>query len=469
MIKFGTDGWRAVIADEFTFENVSVVSQAVAEYIKSEDKLRDGVVIGYDNRFLSEKFARKAADVLVSNGISVYLCEQAVPTPVLSFSVVKHKSFLGIMITASHNPYEYNGYKIKMDCGASASQEITKAIESNLNKVSPLIDEKELSNVIYINPKNEYIEYVKQIVDFENFKKADFEIIVDNLYGPGAGYITDILSETAIKVTEINNYRDPLFGGVNPEPLAQNTPELLEMMQEEKSWRVGIVLDGDADRIALVNSQGKFISAQETFVLLLEYMFAVKKKQGAVAKAFNMTRMLDKLAKKYGINLIETKIGFKYLATYLINKEVILAGEESGGYGTSMHLPERDGVFNALLIIELLALTNKKPEEILQSVMQEVGSYYYSRIDISTPDSKVKDAVMNSLLSETIREFGSIPVKEKIEFDGIKFLLENDGWILFRTSGTENLLRVYAEGRSEDNLKSILNSGKTYVERFIKT
>ena len=468
MIKFGTDGWRAVIADEFTFQNVTVVSQAVADYIKQEGKETEGVVIGFDNRFLSEKFAEIAAEVLISNDIRVYLCEEAVPTPVLSFAVVQQKAFAGVMITASHNPAEYNGYKIKMSCGASASPEITGRIEDNLYKNEPLRNAEKYLCIQTINPRGDYVDHVRKIVNYDVLKQANFEVIIDALYGSGAGYLDEILQGTGVLVTEINNYRDPLFGGVNPEPLEQNTQDLLEMMRTEKSWRIGIVLDGDADRIALVNSQGRFITAQETFVLLLEYIIKVKDQLGPVAKAFNMTRMLDKLAQKYNFELIETKIGFKYLAPYLIDKKVVLAGEESGGYGTTLHLPERDGVFNAMLIIELLALTGKKPEELLGEVMNEIGYYYYNRIDVHTTDSDVKEKTMQRLREDGPASYGGVPVVKRAEFDGIKFFLENDGWILFRTSGTENLLRIYAEGRSEENLAAILSDGKRFVDGIEK-
>lgn len=465
MIKFGTDGWRAIIAEDFTIANVEIVSQAVADYILKHNKAEAGFVVGYDNRFMSEKFARVAAEVLAANRINVLLCKLAVPTPLVSFAVVHHQTFGGVMITASHNPYDYNGYKLKMDCGASSSPEMTAEVEALLANVTQIKKNYEPVFIREIDPKPAYIEHVRNLVDMTTIRQAGFEIIVDNLYGSGAHYLTDILQGTGINVTEINDQRDPLFGGVNPEPLAVNTPQLIATMKAQQRWHLGIVLDGDADRLALVDSTGQFLTAQEVFVLLLEYLFKIRGQMGAVAKAFNMTRMLDKLSPEYGFELIETKIGFKYLAPYLIDKSVILAGEESGGYGTTFHLPERDGVFNALLIIELLAKTGLKPEQLLQKIKKQTGDYYYHRIDIHTQDHAAKDRVMNHLRQNNGFLFGGIATKEKKEFDGIKFFLENDGWILFRTSGTENLLRVYAEGRSPKNLQDILDDGLRIIQQ----
>jgi phosphomannomutase len=466
MIKFGTDGWRALIAEEFTYDNVRVVSQAVADFIKAKNKQDEGYVVGYDNRFLSEEFARIAAEVLVSNNIKTYLCVDAVPTPVLSYAVVEKKAFGGVMITASHNPYNYNGYKIKMHCGSSATEDITTAIETNVGVSDVVINPTFFSNIERINLRKSYIDYVKSKVDFETIKKANFKIVVDCLYGPGMTYVTEILKDTGIEVTEVNGYRDAFFGGINPEPLAVNTPELISKMKNEKKWRIGFVLDGDADRLGVVDGAGKFLSAQETFVLLVKYIYDVKGLKGPLAKAYNMTRMLEKLSAKYDYKMFETKIGFKYLADHLIKGDVILAGEESGGYGSVLHIPERDGVFNTLLLCELLAKTGLGPREMLNEIMDEIGYYYYDRIDAHIVDNETKEQIIKDLETKAYTTFCGRKVVEKKKFDGIKFFLENDEWILFRKSGTESLLRVYAEGRTEDSVKDLLAEGQRFVKAY---
>ncbi|MFH1710325.1 MAG: phosphoglucomutase/phosphomannomutase family protein [bacterium] len=467
MIKFGTDGWRAVISNEFTFENVRKVAQAYCNYLIKNDLHRSGIVIGYDNRFESENFAFESAKIAASNDIKVYLLENSVPSPVVSFVVREKALGGGIMITASHNPPQWNGFKIKSQFACSASSDITKAVEAEVANVkAPVISANYQSNIAKIDPKDGYFQHISKFVDFSIIKRANMNIIIDPMHGSGAGYVKEILSKNGIDCVQINNIRDPLFGGVNPEPIPLNLTELSDLIKEGSLngpglW-IGLATDGDGDRIGGVDGSGGFLTSHDMFVLLLKHLVENKKLSGSVIKTFNITNLVGMLANKYGLTVHETPIGFKYIADHMLKEDVLIGGEESGGIGIKGHIPERDGVLNSLLMLECLAYYKKDARAILNSVMDEFGYFYYDRIDVHLTDEQ------RTKIKQKIGGFRpSIFIGEKVtdiqDLDGIKMFLGDKSWILFRLSGTEPLIRIYCEATSSDKVKRMLAEGEKLI------
>lgn len=468
MIKFGTDGWRAVISDDFTFENVRIVSQAYCNYLIKANLNAKGIVVGYDNRFQSEDFAYEAAKVAASNKIKVYLTDSSVPSPLTSFAVKDKDLAGGIMITASHNPPQWNGFKIKSRFACSASPEITKAVEAEIPNVGQVkISGDFAGNITKFDPKVEYFAHISKFVDFKVIKNAKINIVIDPMYGSAAGYVREILAMNGIDSMEINGKRDPLFGGVNPEPIPVNLSELSQLVKDsvldKPGLWIGLATDGDGDRIGGVDGKGGFLTSHDMFVLLLKHLVENKKLAGSVIKTFNMTNLIGMLAGKYELKLNETPIGFKYIADFMLKEDVLIGGEESGGIGVKGHIPERDGVLNSLLLLECMARYNKDAREIIDSVMDEFGYFYYDRIDVHLTDeerlrvkAKLSDFKPNTFAKENIADIQNL--------DGIKLFLPDRSWILFRLSGTEPLLRIYCEATSRDKVKRMLAEGEISVK-----
>ncbi|MFA4905346.1 MAG: phosphoglucomutase/phosphomannomutase family protein [Candidatus Margulisiibacteriota bacterium] len=443
MVKFGTDGWRAKIAEDFTFDNVRLVTQAMIDALKLKS-----VAVGFDNRFQSEDFARAAAEVCAAAGVKTFLSSSSLPSPALSFRVKTKGLDAGIMITASHNPPEWNGFKIKESFGGSARPEITKAVEAKLSSANY---ELRITNYESFDPKPDYLKHIASFVDLEAIKKANLKIIVDPMHGSGAGYLKELLP-----VDEIRGNRDPLFGGVNPEPIPVNLEETISYVREQalkypNDLTVGIVLDGDSDRIGCVDATGTFISSHNVFSLLLHHLVENRKISGKVVKTFNITRLVEKQAKKYGLPLAETPIGFKYIADLMLKEKVLLGGEESGGLGILGNIPERDGNLCALLLLEMMAIEKKTLKQILDSIMDELGYYYYDRADLH---------LEKRIEVPRLKEFGGMPVTKIEDLDGVKFNFADESWILFRASGTEPLLRIYSEGRTQEQCDRMLAEGE---------
>jgi phosphomannomutase len=464
MIKFGTDGWRAVISEDFTFPNVRRVSQAYAEYLKNHSLHKNGVVIGYDNRLHSEDFAFEAAKVIASNGIQAYLTGNSVPSPVVSFAVKQKKCGGGIMITASHNPPTWNGFKIKAKEACSASREITQEVENLVKDIKdPKISEDYLSRITKFDPKEDFFKHISSLVDFKKIKSANINILLDPMFGSGIGYVKELLKRNGIESTEIHDKRDTSFGGVNPEPIPLNLHELsvtIKKMSAKKPgiW-VGLATDGDADRIGGVHGDGDFLTSHDFFVLILKHLFENKKMTGSVVKTFNITNLVGMMAAKYGLKLHETPIGFKYIADLMLKEDVLIGGEESGGIGEKGHIPERDGVLNSLLILECMAMFKKDTKAILDDVMKEFGYFYYDRIDVRlSSEGQVKAKEHLSDFKPTM--FCGEKIVDIQSLDGIKLFLPDKSWILFRLSGTEPLLRIYCEATSPDKVKKMLAEGK---------
>jgi phosphomannomutase len=463
MIKFGTDGWRAVISDDFTFENVRIVAQAYCSYLKKNGLNVNGIVIGYDNRFQSEDFAFESAKVAASNGIKAFLTP-SVPSPVVSYTVKNRSLGGGIMITASHNPSQWNGFKIKSQFGCSASPQITKDVEAEMSGLrAPAIASNYADLIVKTDPKEEYFAHISKFVDFAKIKQAGMKIVIDPMHGSAIGYVKELLSRNGIECKEINDFRDPLFGGINPEPIPLNLTELSDLIKDSSMtdpglW-IGLATDGDGDRIGGVDGKGDFLTSHDMFVLLLKHLVENKKLSGSVVKTFNITNLVGMLAKKYGLTVHETPIGFKYIADHMLKEDVLIGGEESGGIGIKGHVPERDGVLNSLLLLECVATYKKDAREILNGVMDEFGYFYYDRIDIHLTEeqrnkvsSKLGGLKPGSFIGEKVADIQSL--------DGTKIFLEDKSWILFRLSGTEPLVRIYCEATSRDKVKRMLGEGE---------
>ncbi|OGC04089.1 hypothetical protein A2276_05675 [candidate division WOR-1 bacterium RIFOXYA12_FULL_43_27] len=458
MIKFGTDGWRAKIAEEFTFENVEKVTAAFVKYLnESEDidpRLRNGIAVGYDNRFQSEHFAKTAADTCAKLGIKTFLTKYAVSSPLLSFAVAHNKLAAGIMITASHNPPEWNGFKIKESFGGSARPEVTRAVEKNLSSALPT-PMPTPAPLFPIDPKPDYFAHIEKLVDLKAIAESKVRAVVDPMFGSGAHHIKELLGKYKMEVEEIHANRDPLFGGVNPEPLPINLEDTISFMKTyDQVFSTCIVLDGDGDRVSAIDPSGTFITSHNVFSLLLKHLVENRKMQGKIVKTFNISRLVEKQAKKYGIEIIETPIGFKYIADLMLKEKIIIGGEESGGMGIMGHLPERDGTLCGLLLLELMAKTGYNLKQILNQIMDELGHYYYSRIDLH---------LSSSPRLRSMETFAGRKITKIETLDGTKLNFEDESWILFRPSGTEPLLRIYAEARSMEDVQALLGAGENLV------
>jgi len=462
MIKFGTDGWRARIAEDFTFDNVRLVAQALVNYLKKSGLDKSGVAVGYDNRFQSEDFARAAAEICAANGINTHLSSASLPSPTLSYYIQAHHLCAGIMITASHNPYEWNGFKIKEAWGGSARPEVTRAVEEELkNLPRPAGAVPEPRGLLAgFNPKPDYLKHIASFVDLDLIKKANIKAVIDPMHGSAAGYLKNL-----IEVEEIRGWRDPLFGGVNPEPIPVNLEELTSYLKEQylkypDNLVVGLVLDGDGDRIGGMDPTGTYLSSHNLFSLLLYHLVVNKKLAGKVVKTFNISRLVEKQAKKYNLPFAETPIGFKYIADLMLKEKVLIGGEESGGIGILGNIPERDGNLCALLLLELISYEKKTLKQILDKIMDELGYYYYDRVDLHTDKAQ---EIAGKLTSSPPNEFGGMKIKKIENLDGIKLNFADESWILFRPSGTEPLLRIYAEGRSSDQVELLLSEGQKLI------
>ncbi|MGE5329779.1 MAG: phosphoglucomutase/phosphomannomutase family protein [Deltaproteobacteria bacterium] len=455
-ISFGTDGWRGIMADDFTFPNVKIVAQAIANYV-NENHLGDrGIVIGYDNRFLSPEFAKVCSNILTANRIKVMLTDQATPTPVVAFAVVNYKAGGAIMITASHNPPIHNGIKFIPEYGGPAHKGITDKI---LEHVKIVIDSGKINErgseewVRLCEPKEDYIKAVTQLVNGEVIKKANLTVICNPMFGAGIGYASEILQSFGCKVKAINNYRDPLFGGSMPEPTMANMKDLITAMNQEKA-DLGLATDGDADRFGVIDSKGNYISPNQVIYLLQYYLMKTRGWTGTVARTVATTYMVDRLAEKFGMQVIETPVGFKYIADALINKDAFLGGEESGGLSIKGHVPEKDGILACLLIAEMVARLGKTPTEIMEDLKNEIGYLYSKRLDVKC-SSHAKEKVLSYLSRYKPETIGGKKIVNTISIDGQKFVMEDGSWVLIRASGTESLFRIYAEGNSMEQIDQI--------------
>ncbi len=471
-IKFGTDGWRAIIADTFTFENVRYAAQATAEYFKTVQGLERAVFIGFDVRFQSQNFARAAAEVLAGNGFHVVMLDRPYPTPYVSFEVRRRKFVGGVMITASHNPPAFNGFKVKAHFGGSATPSITAKIEENLQALflggKPNLPEfKNAAPILVTGPESYYSQHLKSLVDWDKISKSKLKIVVDSMHGCGGHIIEELLRDTSCTVQTIRGNPDPLFGGINPEPMMPQLEPLGQAVVKSRA-DVGLATDGDADRLGIVDETGRYLNTLQTLSLLLLHAFRNRGWCGAVARTFSQSLLIPRIASKFGLQLYECPIGFKNIGELMLEIEILIGGEESGGIGLSRHLPERDGIFINLLFLDLLAATGKSCTELVREMWDEFGEFHYDRRDLHIP-IEAGQAVVETLKTSPPRNFAGRHVEQVGQLDGAKVFLEKDSWILFRQSGTEPLLRVYCEAPTESAVDEIMAAGLKFVEQFAST
>ncbi|HEY3251480.1 MAG TPA: phosphoglucomutase/phosphomannomutase family protein [Ignavibacteria bacterium] len=454
-IKFGTDGWRAVIADEYTFENLKKISKATAIAFENHPKISNGVVIGYDTRFLSKEFAECSAEVFANHGIKVYLTDSFVTTPTVSLLSRNKKLAYGVMITSSHNPPKYNGFKLKDEFGGSMGTSHLSKIEDVLNKTNEfnfgnntLEQLTEKDKIEFINGKKIFIDTLKNKIDIEAIKKSGVKIVYDAMFGSGQGMMDSLISLTPLR-SEIN----PSFGGGSPEPVQKNLTEIAETLKNG-NYDIGIATDGDADRIAIFDESGNFVDAQKTFALLLKYLVEEKKLTGGVVRGFSTSEVINRICNKYNLKLYTVPIGFKYISELMVTEDILIGAEESGGIGLKFHLPERDGIFNGMLFCEMLAVTKKKLSQLINELETEYGKFFYKRIDQHLSGNDLKKELIESAASLT--EVAGMPILKKDMLDGCKLFFEN-GWVLVRASGTEPLLRMYCETINENKTDTVLN------------
>lgn len=462
-IKFGTDGWRAKIADTYTFENVRRCAQGFASYLQSLKSDNNRVVIGYDKRFLSEDFAKAASEVLLGNGFNVMLTQGATPTPVISYAVVAQKATGAINITASHNPPTDNGFKVRDEFGGAIAPEGLKKIESLIPSSTDSIksldaDKAEKDGMLKtFDATPDYVNHLKELIDLGPIKKKGYKILVDSMWGNGAGWFPMLLSGGKTIVEEIHNERNPLFPEMGrPEPIQPNIDVgLAEVLKRNSD--VLLINDGDADRFGLGDENGVFINQLQVYALLAYYLLEVRKDRGAIVRTLSTTGMLDKLGKLYNVPVHETGVGFKYIAPKMLETNAMIGGEESGGFAFRGNVPERDGILAGLYILDLMVQLDKKPSELIDLLFSKIGAHYYDRFDTRfTGDRKQREEQIKTAKPESI---AGLKVTDLNTTDGFKFCLEDGGWLLIRFSGTEALMRVYCETTHKDKVQDILNEG----------
>lgn len=462
-IRFGTDGWRGIIAREFTFDNLSVVAQATMDYFKERGLAEKGLVIGHDRRFLSRAFAERVAEVAAGNGIRVLLTDRYAPTPAVSWAVREKGAGGGVMITASHNPPEYNGFKIKEYFGGSARPSTTKAVEEIVARnqadgrevrTLPLAEARERGLVELFDARVGYLEQLGRYVDLGLIRSLRIPVVVDPMNGAGAGIFPELLPGTV----EIHAEENPGFNGRPPEPTPEHLAELSSLVKGG-CYRVGLALDGDADRIGAVDETGEFFSSHMIFTVILRHLLERRGMRGAVAKTVSTTRMVDLLCERYGLELFETPIGFKHICELMLEHDILMGGEESGGLGVKGHIPERDGILLGLLLLEAVAMSGKGLRRLLDETMDEIGHFYYRRIDLPIAED-AKERLIGRLRAGGVETIASRTVARENFRDGFKFILSDGSWLLIRPSGTEPVLRLYSEAESPEAVEELLRAGR---------
>ncbi|MDP8253012.1 MAG: phosphoglucomutase/phosphomannomutase family protein [Candidatus Kaelpia aquatica] len=465
MIRFGTDGWRAIIGDEYTFQNVKRLAQAYADNLKSKKSSSLRVAVGFDTRFLSPEFAKAAAVVLAGNGIKVDLFKTALPSPSLCLAIISNKLSGGLMITASHNPYNFNGIKIKTAKGAPASREETKRVErlvgaSALRELD-FEEAKKVKKIREIEFKQDYLRHLKSYVDFSLIKNKSFKIMHDSMHGAGGNLIEELFKNTKLSVDTIRGEINPSFCGISPEPIPKNLDLPIREMKKRRH-DLAVVTDGDGDRIGAILPGGKFLTPGWIMALLLIHFVKNRKESGAVVKTLSNSSLIKNIAAHYELKLYETPVGFKYIAEIMQKEDVLIGGEESGGIGFKNYIPERDGILSGLLLIEMMAYENKSIEEIIVSVEKQFGRYHYQRIDIHYPEN-LKPKLFQEFKRKKIKNIAGYDVVGCEDYDGVKFTLKDGSWLIFRLSGTEPILRIYSEAKSIKKVKELLDFGSKFA------
>jgi phosphomannomutase len=463
-IRFGTDGWRGVIADDFTFENVRKVAYAIARYVVRAEKPDHGVIVGYDNRFGSERFARIAAETISMTGVPVWLSDSSCPSPAVSLLVRQRAAAGGLMITASHNPYRWNGIKFKASYGSSAlpsivaqiEQELATVLAQGVPKLPPRPDQ--LHSLDLLTP---YLDTIDKLVDWEKLRTARLRFVVDPMHGSACGLLSSLMRRHGVACDEIRGTRDPLFGGVNPEPIEPHIAALRETMRAG-SYDAGFAADGDGDRIGAMHSDGTFITPHQIFSILFWHLAGTRNVSGDLAKTFSTTKLLDKIAERFGRRVYEVPVGFKYICEIMLESNILLGGEESGGIGTKLYLPERDATVSALLLAEVMAWHGKSLGQLVALLHSEYGEHHYGRVDLELAPGQKERAIEYFADSRLARLCGW-PVLRREDLDGIKVYVGEVGWVMVRASGTEHMLRVYSETSRPETTERLLSEVTSLV------
>jgi alpha-D-glucose phosphate-specific phosphoglucomutase len=470
-IRFGTDGWRGVIADDYTFENVRRVAGAIAAYVLKNEDPASGLVIGYDTRFGSRRFAQAAAEVLASAGIPIRIANDYTPTPALSYAVKNLGTAGGVMITSSHNPWDWNGVKFKATYGGSATPAIIKEIEANVH--GGAMPKGKTASIEEVDFKKPYVEAITRFADLDKIAKANFKFAIDCMYGAGRNVLSEIFAKRGIPHVQIRSEVNPLFPGINPEPILPHVRAAQEIVVREKC-HAAFITDGDADRIGAAAEDGSYVDSHKIFSILLQWVLKYHKDwRGDVVRAFNTTRMLDRIAARHGRKLLECGIGFKYICDLMLERQILIGGEESGGIGFQRHLPERDGILNALLLANVMADEGKSLGQLVAALQSEYGPHFYARRDLRIPND-IKEAAIARAAAADTTSLGRYKILKKENLDGIKFFLDApiqdrgaEAWILLRSSGTEPLMRIYAEASSPELVQEMLEEAVAFVDNKV--
>lgn len=458
-IKFGTDGWRGIIAEDFTFANARIVAHAIARYVVRAEDPRKGVLIGYDHRYASDAIAAAIADVISSTGTPVWLADKPCPTPTISLLVRQRQAAGGVVVTASHNPYSWNGIKYKASYGSSALPSIVSQIEDELARVlktgvPPLPPRRDLIHAL--DPRAPYLGTIEKLIDWRRLRDAKFRFVADPMHGSAAGLLHELFMRNGVVCDEIRNARDPRFGGVHPEPIEPHIDALRQAVLAGK-YDAGFAADGDGDRIGAIDRDGSFINPHQIFALLVWHLIGTRKLPGDIAKTFSVTKLIDALASKFQRKLHEVPIGFKYICELMLEQNILIGGEESGGIGTSLYLPERDATVSALFLAELMAWHGKSLGELVAALHKEFGEHHYGRIDLDVKRAQ-KEKAMAYFSDEKQKKFQGWPIVRRENMDGVKLYLDDIGWVMVRPSGTENLLRIYSETSKAETTQKVLRA-----------
>lgn len=467
-ISFGTSGWRGILCEDFTFDNVKTVIQAIADHLRAAGCADKGVVVGCDTRFMGSRFAEEAAEVLAGAGIKAFLCGRDVPTPVISFEILRRGAAGGINFTASHNPPEYNGIKFSPSWGGPALPETTKDIEQRANQMlgevcySELPLDKALAQGLIerIDPRQSYLTALEQKIDFDALKDIG-KLALNPLYGTARGYLDQPLKQRGIPHTIINDYLDPYFGGQPPEPSESHIPDFINLVKSDPAIRLGLATDGDADRFGILDADGSYIEPNYIIALLLDYLIRVRKLSGGVARSVATSHFVDAVARKHGVPVYETPVGFKYIGELISQDKIVIGGEESAGLTIKGHVPEKDGILACFLVAEMVAREGKTVRELLERLYGEVGRFATRRDNLRL--SPELEAAYTAKIAELPEEIAGSRVSEVVTIDGIKLLLEDGAWMLFRKSGTEPVVRLYGEAGSETRLAEVMAAGRNFI------
>ncbi len=467
-ISFGTSGWRGILCEDFTFENIRVVTQAIADHVRASDDRDKGLIVGYDTRFMGEKFAKEAARILTGAGIKTYICKRDTPTPAIAFEILRRKTAGAINFTASHNPSEYNGIKFSPAWGGPALPETTRDIERRANEMAGQIScrDKFLENSIQsalleeIDPREAYLKELEEKIDFASMAGCGV-VAVNPLYGAGCGYLDELLERHNVKTRLLHVNRDPYFGGFPPEPSEKYMQDFINLVKNDADVKLGLATDGDADRFGIVDEDGSFIEPNYILALLLDYLIRVRGMKGGVARSVATSHLVDAVAAKHGIEVFETPVGFKYIGELISRDSIVIGGEESAGLTIRGHVPEKDGILACFLVAEMVARERMSVRKLLDRLYSEVGRFLTRRENITL--SPMRDAGFSEKVQAIPSTFAGSRVKDVITIDGTKCILEDGRWLLFRKSGTEPVVRLYGEASSEIGLQDIMAAGREFI------